>query len=308
MGDDDYQSDIFVTHDDDDQYEFEPQEEDAECEAQIEQPYCTNIFWAFHKSYTMMLGEIDADMFRWNPICLFWFLAFGFAVVIILINILIAIITDLHSVVTNDRAAIVFWSNRLAFITDMDMITNGPWKKTVKNLFKLRDPTDDDEEEETALVRKDQVEISWERILWKKLIECFDPGMDSAGMGMVLYLPLRAFISMFLIPFWLMLGIMSAGWLWPPQVREGLFVQKVSTAEDDGNETAVHLEEVEQLKNDVQVTQEHLVGELSDNRKDMTALKDQVKDIKRELKEELKKIKGVMTSLFEVQQQAMMSS
>lgn len=292
----------------DDFFEYEPQEEEIECEASIEQPYCTNMFWSFHKSYTMMLGEIDKDMFEWSPLCLFLFIVFGASEVIILINILIAIITDLYSVVTNDRAAIVFWSNRLSFITDMDMITNGPWKKTVKNLFRLRDPTDD-KEEETSLVKQDKVEISWERILWQKLIECFDPEVDSGGMGMVLYLPLRIFISMFLIPFWLLLGILSAGWLWPPQVREGLFVQKVSTADDsdEGNEMAKQLEEVEHLKKDVQSAQEHLVGELINNRKDVAALKDQVVDIKRELKEELKNIKGVMTSLFEVQQQAMNS-
>ena len=92
------------------------------------------------------------------------------------------------------------------------------------NFFKLRDDDDDDDEEETSLVKKDKVDVSWERILWKKLIECFDPEVDSNGMGMVLYVPLRVFISMFLIPFWLLLGILSAGWLWPPQVREGLFV------------------------------------------------------------------------------------
>jgi len=213
----------------------------------------------------------------------------------------------LYSVVTNDRAAIVFWSNRLSFITDMDMITNGPWKTTVRNLFRLRDPTDN-KEEETSLVRQDKVEILWERILWKKLIECFDPEVDSGGMGMILYLPLRIFISMFLIPFWLLLGILSAGWLWPPQVREGLFVQKVSTVEDDeGNEMARNMEEVEYLKKEVQSAQEHLVSELTSNRKEVTVLKDQVIDIKRELKEELKNIKGVMTSLFQVQQQAMSS-
>lgn len=151
-------------------------------------------------------------MFLWNPIAQILFLIFFFVEMIILLNILIAIITDLYGVVTNERAAIVFWSNRLAFITDMDMVTNGPWKKTVMNLFRLRDPDDDeDADEEEALVKKDKVEISWERILWKKLIECFDPEVDTSGMGMILYVPLRVFISMFLIPFWLLMGILSAG-------------------------------------------------------------------------------------------------
>jgi hypothetical protein len=37
----------------------------------------------------------------------------------------------------------------------------------------------------------------------------------------------------------------------------------------------------------------------------MIRLKNQVRSIKKELKNEMKKIKGVMTSLFEVQQQVM---
>lgn len=40
---------------------------------------------------------------------------------------------------------------------------------------------------------------------------------------------------------------------------------------------------------------------------DVMNLKDQVTTIKRELKDEMKNIKQVMTSLFEVQQMAMMS-
>lgn len=279
-----------------------------DCEPSIDYPFCDSLWRSIYKTYTMMLGEIDDSIFYWNTLALILFIIFFFTEVIVLLNILIAIITDLYGVITNERAAIVFWSNRLAFITDMDMVTNGPWKKTVLNFFKLRDD-DDEDEEATSLVKKDAADISWERILWKKLIECFDPEVGQDGMGMILYVPLRVFVSMFLIPFWLFLGILSAGWLWPPQVREGLFVQKVSVPEDSGEakELEKRIEEVTGLKKDMKSVQESLVSEFIEDRRDMTALKDQVTDIKRELKEEMKNIKGVMTSLFEVQQQAMIS-
>jgi len=291
-------------------YNDVPQEEEVDdCEPSIDYPYCHSMWFSILKSFTMMLGEIDPEIFYWSTFALVLFVIFAFAEVIILLNILIALITDLYSVVTNERAAIVFWSNRLAFITDMDMVTNGPWKKTIKNLFKLRDDDDSDDAEDINLAKKEKVEISWERICWKKLIECFDPDVDSNtnGMGMILYVPLRLFVSMFLIPFWLLLGILSAGWLWPPQVREGLFVQKV-TAEDagEGNEIEKRIEEVSVLKRDLMVVQTQLVHQFVEDRKDMTALKDQVVNIKRELKGEMKNIKEVMASLFEIQQQTMM--
>ena len=212
-------------------------------------------------------------------------------------------------VLYSSHAAIVFWSNRLAFITDMDLITNGPWKKTVMNFFRLGDDEEEKNDEEEKLLEKDKVDITWERILWKKLIECFDPEVDNQGVGLFFYVPLRIFIAMFLIPFWLLIGIISAGWLWPPQVREGLFVQAVSIPEDSGEirEVEKRIEEVSGLRKDLEYVQGGMVHEFKQDRRDMTELKNQVKGIKKELKKEMKNIKQVMTSLFEVQQQALVS-
>jgi len=191
----------------------------------------------------------------------------------------------------------------------MHMVTNGPWKKSVMNFFKLHDDDEDENEEGAALVKKeDVVEISWERICWKKLIECFDPEVNMLMNSMMLIAPLRLFVAMFLIPFWLLLGIMSAGWLWPPQVREGLFVQAVSVPDEyAGKEMEKRIEEVTLLKKDLKIVQVQLVDQFVNDRKDVSALRNQVKDIKKELKKEMKNIKMVMTSLFEVQQQTMIS-
>jgi hypothetical protein len=275
-----------------------------DCEVSVEYPYCEGWWWAFLKTFTMFLGEYDETLFVWDSWSLFVFLAFYFIGVIICMSILIAIIIGLQRVVTNERAEIVFWSNRLAFLTDMDMITNGPWKK-VTDFFKIRDDSDD-EEEETSLIKRDEVDITRERILWKKLIEFFDPDLEY-GMGAVIHVPLRIFVSTFLIPFWLLLGILSAGLLWPPQIREGLFVQKVSVPGKTGevHEIKKRIEEVEKLMKNLDTLKGVFVHETMTDRKDMIALKIQVKDIKTELKNEVKYIKGVMTSLFEVQQQAM---
>lgn len=103
-----------------------PQESYVEdCEKQKPYPFCESLYWSIWKSYTMMLGEIETSVFTWDTFALILFCIFVFIEVLILLNILIAIISDLFAVVTNERAAIVFWSNRLAFITDMDMVTNG---------------------------------------------------------------------------------------------------------------------------------------------------------------------------------------
>jgi len=281
-----------------------------QCEPEVDYPYCQGLWWSMLKTYTMFLGEYDSSIFKQNDFKMFLFVSFYFIEVIILVNILIAIITDLYGVVTNDRASIVFWSNRLSFLTDMDIITNGPWKQAMKEFFRMggrsNDDEDDDEEELSRLVNRQNVDISWERIGWKKLIECFDPEMES-GMGAILYVPLRIFVSMVLIPLWLFMGILSAGWLWPPQIREGLFVQKISKLEDTGGENEIEkrIGEVDSLMKDIISLQEGLLKETLSDRNDIIALKKRVTGIRKELKKEMKSIKGVMTKLFEVQQKAM---
>jgi hypothetical protein len=46
----------------------------------------------------------------------------------------------------------------------------------------------------------------------------------------MVYLLFRIFSIVFIIPLWLVLGLITAGWLWPPQIREFLFVQKETAA------------------------------------------------------------------------------
>ncbi|KAL7472208.1 hypothetical protein ACHAXS_012526 [Conticribra weissflogii] len=83
-----------------------------DCEPSLDYPFCTSMWISIYRTYTMMLGEIDDSVFRWNKLSMVLFCIFFLLVLIILLNILIAIITDLHAVITNERAAIVFWSNR----------------------------------------------------------------------------------------------------------------------------------------------------------------------------------------------------
>lgn len=184
------------------------------------------------------------------------------------------------------------------------MITDGPWKETIQSFFKLNKDDGDDGEDKEALVGKEEkVDVSWERILWKKLVECFDPGVEENRTKMLFLMPWRLCISMFLIPLWLFIGVISAGWLWPPQVREGLFVQRVSMPEDaEGGEEEQRMHEVAGLRNELSVVQDEIVERFSEDRKEMEVLKIKVAKMRKELKTEMKNIKKTMTLLFQVQQ------
>jgi hypothetical protein len=71
-------------------------------------------------------GEIGTDTrYSTDLTAQILYVGYAFLVVILLSNVLIAIVTDSYEIIQNDRAAIVFWSNRLDFVAVMDAITYG---------------------------------------------------------------------------------------------------------------------------------------------------------------------------------------
>jgi len=88
----------------------------------------TSLFRVFE----MLLGEVNEDDFKEDGLAIFFFYLFMFLVVILLANILIAIVTDSYGVIQNERAAIVFWSNRLDYTAEKDAILSWP---LIRNFF-----------------------------------------------------------------------------------------------------------------------------------------------------------------------------
>ena len=96
------------------------------------------------KVYTMLLGEVSDEEFLVRDtekegyvqnLGIVFFIFFMFLVVILLANVLIAIVTDSYGVIKNERASVVFWTNRLDYIAECDAIINGPWKNRLREIF-----------------------------------------------------------------------------------------------------------------------------------------------------------------------------
>ena len=87
-----------------------------------------NLPQSFVQSLEFMLGQLDDTIFWDNTVGILFFLLFVFLVIIVLTTILIAIVTDNYGVIQRERAAIVFWNNRLDFVAEMDAIMSGPWR------------------------------------------------------------------------------------------------------------------------------------------------------------------------------------
>lgn len=78
------------------------------CEPSNPHPWCT-LWTSFIKSYTMMLGEVDDNIFRdenqaVENAAVISYALFMFMVVIVLANVLIAIVTDSYGVIKNERS------------------------------------------------------------------------------------------------------------------------------------------------------------------------------------------------------------
>ena len=255
---------------------------DEDYDDTCQKPFCGGLWESFLKVYTMMLGEVDETLFETSRFSLVLFVIFMFLVVILLANVLIAIVTDSYGVIKNERAAIVFWSNRLDFVAEMDAIVNGPWKRKGAS----------------------QIDRDSSRELWKKLMDLFEEDIEefsALSSDFWCYFFLRIVVALFVIPLWLLLGIASAGWLWPPQVRAAFLVQRVSKR-NAGNikEAEQRTKYIIELRNDVKVLQEEVTSEIMDDRQEIVAMKLQLGDMKNDVMHQMKEIKQVMTRLFDL--------
>jgi hypothetical protein len=228
-------------------------------------------------------------------------------VVILLSNVLIAIVTDSYEIIQNDRAAIVFWSNRLDFVAEMDAITYGintrlhscrrKPKGAAGTVTEVREGANNGP---VGLVPDDTPESKQPfREAWKSVMFLFDANLyeEIDWLEFFVYMLFRVFAILFVIPLWLALGLVTAGWLWPPQVREFLFVQK---------ETAVSRSELERRKlgklkaihTDLKTLKSNLMREMSNDRDEMIRMKAEIEAVQSEVIADLHQVKDLMSSLI----------
>jgi hypothetical protein len=216
--------------------------------------------------------------------------------VILLANVLIAIVTDSYKVIQDQRAAIVFWTNRLDFVAEMDAIANGPWKKRVKSTVGLGGG-----DGEVPVAPAGNL---FGKEFWKRLMDLFEDDIDADMLSLefMAYTLLRCVTAFFIIPSWITLGIFTAGWLWPPQVREAIFTSAVSKhSSDSAKEDELRKTQVDLLQNEVAKLKEDLTQELAVDRTQVVQMKSQIDQRKMDIQNELKNIKRIVTMLFEQQ-------
>jgi hypothetical protein len=275
-------------------------------------PHCTFPHSLF-KVYTMMLGEIgDETRYANSMVAQIIYVAFCFLVVILLSNLLIAIVTDSYEIIQNDRAAIVFWSNRLDFVAEMDAISYGI-RSRLSCLGGDREGVIKHVQEgpsgEGVVISEDTADTGGlNRIMregWKQIMVLFDSSLyeevdvNPSHIEFWCYLLFRLFAIVIVIPLWLIIGAATAGWLWPPQVREYLFVQK-ETAISRAELERQKLEQLQKIQIHMKSLKTELQKEMAVDRGDMIRLKGEVEATQSELLSDLQQVKELMTTLLDM--------
>ena len=129
----------------------------------------------------------------------------------------------------------MFWNNRLDFVAEMDSISSGV-RKVKFALFgeDEPDPAHEAGAPVDSFVSRDRTEggggegsSNMGESLWAKLVELFnDEQLNITTFEFWCYTVFRVLALILIFPAWLLLGVFTAGWLWPPQVRKWLFVQQ----------------------------------------------------------------------------------
>jgi len=315
---------------------------------------CTFRYCTFQDSllsvYTMMMGEVNnVSRYYTNETAQVLYIWYAFLVIILLSNVLIAIVTDSYEIIQNDRAAIVFWSNRLDFVAEMDSIAyavqrrlcfgaqKNPAAGSAVTIHGGRDSpkaaasvsspngTDTDHDNTNNIDNNnrgaggasisphggggsgEELESPYAsspnrtdcfREYWLQVMMLFDENLfdDVDWVEKCVYLLLQVFCILIVIPLWLLSGFVTAGLLWPPQVREYLFVQR-ETVKSRSELERKKLEKLKAIQTDLRSMKQDLLREMANDREEMARMKTEVDAIQSEVLAELMQVRELMTSL-----------
>ena len=285
-------------------------------------PHCT-FEHSLLKVYTMMMGEIGTET-RYNSapwesstVAQILYVLYAFLVVILLSNVLIAIVTDSYEIIQNDRAAIVFWSNRLDFVAEMDAIASVVRKLVAplvggdkKNSRAPGAPMSVQESPNgTIVTSSDELNAAgskgYMREGWKQMMALFESNvydevdLNPSNLEFWVYLCYQGFAGCIVMPLWIALGLVTAGWLWPPQVREYLFVQK-ETAVSRAELERQKLEQLREIQIDIKTLKTEIRKEMAADRDEMIRLKGEVEAVQSEVLSDLEQVKDLMTTLLDL--------
>ena len=242
-----------------------------------------------------LMGEVNPSDYTSKPEATLFFILYVFLVIILLSNVLIAVVTDNYGVIKNERAAMVFWSNRLDFVAEMDAISR------VQFLFSCLKPNSNPTSSDDYNAKEKSEEDYLDFVIWQNFMSLFfekhDMKIYTFEYWVIAFYRMLAFFV--ITPLWIALGFLSAGWLWPPQVRQKMLVQRVvsNTRADVSNVISMQISE---LRKEVYKLRVEVKAEMKSDRQEIIAMKAEAEAVQSDVLADMMQIKEIMSTLLEL--------
>lgn len=138
--------------------------------------------------------------------------------------------------------------------------------------------------------------------LWKKFMYLFEDDVDDHGVfsvEFIIYSLLRFCSACLIIPLWLILGAVTFGLLWPPQVRETLLTSRLTMRSEKAEEDRDRMQRVSSLRQDVSNFHDEVVNDIDKGRDEIDTIKVLLDGARTEISMEMDSVKEIVTELFE---------
>lgn len=137
------------------------------------------------------------------------------------------------------------------------------------------------------------------RRAWARIRDLFDGNAyaEIDVLEFLVYTILRIFCILFIIPGWLLLGFVSAGVLWPPQIREYLFAAPNTTFQSRSEVEKKKLQQLEQIQQQVDNVKQHMLREITNDQDDILRAKAEIEKIHGDFFNDLQQVKELLTTL-----------
>ena len=166
----------------------------------------------------------------------------------------------------------------------MDAISNGPWKTRIRRMLGMT----------KVDTRFNNVEVTFGKALWNDIIELFEHNIVEDGifsLDFVICLLLRL-VAIVFVPLWILGGGLGVGLLWPPQIREKLFISAVTKhSSESEKEENLRKTQIERLKVEMVVLRDDLLRESAQHRTQILQMKSAIAERKLETRNNLTTIK-----------------
>mmetsp|Transcript_24318 Transcript_24318/g.36041 ORF Transcript_24318/g.36041 Transcript_24318/m.36041 type:complete len:398 (+) Transcript_24318:174-1367(+) len=241
----------------------------------------------------MMLGAVEEAWVTYggNNTALVFFGLYVFFVVLVLSNVLIVLVIDSYGVIQNERAAVVFWSDRLDFVTEMDAILR-ILEQTASclGLGTWETPTNPSSSSSSQPKNPSPFGHAWDTLTSVWYTKDSDDG--------VLFFFFFRIATAFIIPIWLLLGVVTAGILWPPQIRAKLLVrlQLGNTKSAIAKELTKNVKE---LRQEVSTLRTELKEEVRNDRKEVMKMQNEMDTARKNIIADVHQMSELMTILLE---------